>query len=493
MTNWKNKTLNKIRKGQQGFRLVGYRDNKPLYTNGIIDSSTGSPMLFDENYNPLSGKTFVYNLPAAEKTSTRKAQESAIKLRNPLAEATPEQVLSASTLGADKWIQPSWYIGMIRRSSQGKDATQDFIYGNTGVVNEGYAEKHPYITTAANLVTDIAVPGAIALGPKVGRAVGRTVGRTVDALKIYNGIDKTPATFNSSIPKRINLEKITVEDPSTKKVFFTNQGYTTDGRVINKVGPYDEMDKVLAYNKAKQNAYGELDNKSMLDIRLKNLKFTPEEIDQVKNLFRKRLKGIELSEGEGEIKGEESGLLRSKLNEKGINPKTVSISLKNINNKNLLETVYHEVLGHARSYSLKLGKQFQSGNPKFYIGVKKELSQNPILLKLNKTFRNIRPRYRRDADPYYKDFEEINARFQSVKEQAKDIIRNSNPDLEFSNPEKFNNEVVKLTDSWYKSRRLPFYSPDLRDILINYHPRDSRLYNEISFSKGGIINLKNLR
>jgi hypothetical protein len=30
-------------------------------------------MLFDENYNPLSGKTFIYNLPAAEKTSTRKA------------------------------------------------------------------------------------------------------------------------------------------------------------------------------------------------------------------------------------------------------------------------------------------------------------------------------------------------------------------------------------------------------------------------------------
>lgn len=167
MTNWKNKTLNKIRKGQQGFKLVGYRDNKPLYTNGTIDTSTGSPMLFDENYNPLSGKTFVYNLPAAEKTSTRKAQESAIKLRNPLAEATPEQVLSASTLGADKWIQPSWYVGMIRRSSQGKDATQDFIYGNTGVFNEGYAEKHPYVTTAANLVTDIAVPGAVVLKTKI--------------------------------------------------------------------------------------------------------------------------------------------------------------------------------------------------------------------------------------------------------------------------------------------------------------------------------------
>lgn len=149
-----------------GFKLVGYRDNKPLYTNGTIDSSTGSPMLFDENHNPLSGKTFVYNLPEAEKISTHKAQESAIKLRNPLAEATPEQVLSASTLGADKWIQPSWYAGMIRRSSQGKDATQDFIYGNTGIVNEGYAEKHPYITTAANLATDIAVPGAFALVPK---------------------------------------------------------------------------------------------------------------------------------------------------------------------------------------------------------------------------------------------------------------------------------------------------------------------------------------
>lgn len=487
MTNWKNKTLNKIRKGQQGFKLVGYRDNKPLYINGIIDTSTGSPMLFDENYNPLSGKTFIYNLPAAEKTSTRKAQESAIKLRNPLAEATPEQVLSASTLGADKWIQPSWYIGMIRRSSQGKDATQDFIYGNTGVFNEGYAEKHPYITTATNLVTDMAIPGAIALGPKV----GRTVGRTVDALKIYNGIDKTPATFNSSIPKRINLEKITVEDPSTKKVFFTNQGYTTDGRVINKVGPYDEMDKTLAYNQAKQNAYGELDNKSMLDIRLKNLKFTPEEIDQVKNLFRKRLKGIKLLEGEGEITNTDRGQLVTSIGQSGINPKKVSISLKNINNKDLLGTVYHEVLGHARSDALNLGKLFQSGNPILYKGVKKELSQNPILLKLNKTFRNIRPRYRENSDPYYKDFEEINARFQAIKEQAKDIIRNNNPDLEFSSPEKFNNEVIKLTDSWYKSRRLPFYSLNFRDILYHYHPIDSRLYNEISFSKGGTINLKN--
>ena len=144
-----------------GFRLVGYRDNKPLYTNGTIDSSTGSPMLFDENYNPLSGKTFIYNLPAAEKTSTRKAQESAIKLRNPLAEATPEQVLSASTLGADKWGQFSFYAGMARRALQGKDISQDFIYGNTGVINEGYAEKHPYITTATNLVTDIAVPGVM--------------------------------------------------------------------------------------------------------------------------------------------------------------------------------------------------------------------------------------------------------------------------------------------------------------------------------------------
>lgn len=487
MTNWKNKTLNKIRKGQQGFKLVGYRDNKPLYTNGIIDSSTGSPMLFDENYNPLSGKTFIYNLPEAEKTSTRKAQESAIKLRNPLTEATPEQVLSVSTLGADKWIQPSWYAGMIRRASQGKDTSQDFIYGNTGVVNEKYAEKHPYITTVANLATDIAVPGAIALGPKVGR--------TVDALKIYNGIDKTPATFNSSVPKRINLEKITVEDPSTRRVFFTNQGYTTDGRVINKVGPYDEMDKVLAYNQAKQNAYGELDNKSMLDIRLKNLKFTPEEIDQVKNLFRKRLKGIELLEGEGRInKDKEFGKLTSRINQRGVNPEMVSISLKNINigNGNLLETAYHELLGHARSYSLKLGKQFQSGNPNFYIGVKKELSQNPILLKLNKTFRNIRPRYREVSDPYFKDFEEINARFQAIKEQAKDRIRNNNPDLEFSNPEKFNNEVVKLTDSWYKSRRIPFNSTNFRDILYHYHPIESRLYNEISFSKGGTINLKNL-
>lgn len=181
-----------------GFRLVGYRNNKPLYTNGTIDSSTGSPMLFDENHNPLSGKTFIYNLPAAEKTSTRKAQESAIKLRNPLAEATPEQVLSASTLGADKWIQPSWYAGMIRRSLQGKDATQDFIYGNTGVINEGYAEKHPYITTATNLVTDMAIPGAFTLVPKVGRAIGRTV----DALKIYNGIDKNMSSVQNPINNR---------------------------------------------------------------------------------------------------------------------------------------------------------------------------------------------------------------------------------------------------------------------------------------------------
>ncbi len=83
---------------------------------------------------------------------------------------------SFNSLSPSQWLRRLYDLKHLSNGTMsGKTYADRFLLGNEGVVSRQFAQNHPYLSTAANLVTDITTPGVVRNMASGLRSVGRDI------------------------------------------------------------------------------------------------------------------------------------------------------------------------------------------------------------------------------------------------------------------------------------------------------------------------------
>lgn len=270
-----------------------------------------------------------------------------------------------------------------------------------------------------------------------------------------------------------------------------------------------EMDRILAYNEAKQAGYKMYGDGSVWEKRLRDQGFTEKEIQEAKDIYQQNLRNATL--GEDELFGyndstlgsvHTDGYLMSYLDplEGAFERPEFNVQLSELNTilnalrsnrtqkeaLDLLRTIAaHEVEGHVGSGQIYdfFKNAYRKDSPEFFGWA--EL--NPTLAKLLEHNERILPKkFSKLTSEYSKQPEEIRARVVAVRSMIKDTLRKRYPDLERTNPREFDQKVNSIFNSMIDNGKA-HSDFNMEQILMLYDPTEIKYYNEHFLKKGGII------
>lgn len=236
-------------------KINNMKKEKNNFTKGYIREKNNNPVSFDEQGNltdQITGEKGTMMLPGL----TVRGVNPKTRARNYSSAYHPEDALEFLDIMTRPLTRPfsaSQQIGAIRNKINGGTYWGSLLSNeeNLGIVSKNFNEKHPYLSTAANIGIDLLTPSAISKVSKIAQTVPKTVGQKYVAPYISSKMLNRSIKANPNIRDINNLfntnfiNRNTVFGKNSGKAIHADYGDNTGGFTKGTTGASINNDRLI--------------------------------------------------------------------------------------------------------------------------------------------------------------------------------------------------------------------------------------------------------
>lgn len=226
-----------------------------IIPKGYVREKNNNPVSFDEQGNltdQITGEKGTMMLPGL----TVRGVNPKTRARNYSSAYHPEDALEFLDIMTRPLTRPfsvSQQIGAIRNKINGGTYLGSLLGNkeNLGIVSKNFNEKHPYLSTAANIGIDLLTPSAISKVSKIAQTVPKTVGQKYVAPYISSKMLNRSIKANPNIRDINNLfntnfiNRNTVFGKNSGKAIHADYGDNTGGFTKGTTGASINNDRLI--------------------------------------------------------------------------------------------------------------------------------------------------------------------------------------------------------------------------------------------------------